>query len=337
MRRRHKKEKKRMLDFKVEKADLGFFGRDLSRPECVLCLASGDTFVSNWDGGVTRISPDGTPQHILPAAGTAPHAVATNGFAITADSDFLLADLNSEGGGVWRLSASGAVEPFLLEVDGMRVPPTNFVGSDAKGRVWVTVSTRQEPRDKAYRGDVADGYIILVDQGVARIVAEDLGYTNEAIVDPSGEWLVVNETFGRRTSRFRIGGDGSLGARETVTEYGAGVYPDGLAFDEAGGIWMTSVVSNRLIHIAPDGDQTIVFEDCNAEALANVEEAYLKGELGRTHMDSVVSDVARSISSIAFGGPDRKTAYMGNLLDDKIYRFRSPIAGAAPSHWNVKI
>ena len=37
---------------------MNFFGRDLSRPECVLCLESGDTFVSNWDGGVTRIEPD---------------------------------------------------------------------------------------------------------------------------------------------------------------------------------------------------------------------------------------------------------------------------------------
>lgn len=326
-----------MLDFKVEKDDLGFFGRSLSRPECVLCLATGDTFVSNWDGGVTRIAPDGTPHHILAASGSTPHAIGVNGFAITAGGDFLLADLNPAGGGVWRLQSDGTAEPFLLEVDGDPILPTNFVGVDAKGRVWITVSTRHEPRDLAYRGDVADGYIILVDQGTARIVADGLGYTNEAIVDPSGEWLVVNETFGRRTSRFRIGDDGSLSARETVTEYGAGVYPDGLAFDEAGGIWMTSVVSNRLVHVAPNGDQTVVFEDCDAAALAEVEEAYLRGELGRKHMDSVVSDVARSISSIAFGGPDRKTAYMGNLLDDRIYSFRSPIAGAAPSHWRVKI
>ncbi len=325
------------MDFQVDKSDLGFFGGDLSRPECVLCLESGDTYVSNWDGGVTRIASDGTPSHILPVEGSTPHAIGVNGFAITAEGDFLLADLNPDGGGIWRLKADGAALPFLLEVDGDPIPPTNFVGVDAKGRVWITVSTRHEPRDLAYRGDVADGYIIMADQDGARIVAEGLGYTNEAIVDPSGDWLVVNETFGRRTSRFRIADDGSLGTRETVTEYGAGVYPDGLAFDVEGGIWMTSVVSNRLVHVAPNGDQTIVFEDCDAEALAIVEDAFQRGELGRKHMDSVVSDVARSISSIAFGGPDRKTAYMGNLLDDKIYSFRSPVAGAAPSHWRVKI
>jgi len=326
-----------MLNFNLAPDALEFFGRNLSRPECVLCLESGDTFVSNWDGGVTRIAADGTPQHILAAPGTTPHPIGVNGFAITREGDFLLADLNSSGGGVWRLRMDGSAEPFLLEIDGAPIPPTNFVGVDAKGRAWITISTRHEPRDQAYRNDVADGYIIMVENGNARIVADGIGYTNEAIVDPSGEWLAVNETFGRRTSRYPIAADGSLGAKETVTAYGAGIYPDGLAYDEDGGIWMTSVVSNRLVHVAPDGEQTIVFEDCDAEVLAEIEEAFLAGQLGRKHMDSVVSKVARSISSIAFGGPDRKTIYLGNLLDDKIYTFRSPVAGAAPSHWRVKM
>lgn len=326
-----------MLDCKIEPSGLEFFGRDLSRPECVLCLETGDTFVSNWDGGVTRIAPDGKPRHILAAPSTTPHPIGVNGFAITREGDFLLADLNPSGGGVWRLRTDGSAEPFLLEIDGVPIPPTNFVGVDAEGRAWITISTRHEPRDKAYRNDVADGYIIMVENGNARIVADGIGYTNEAIVDPSGKWLAVNETFGRRTSRYPIAADGSLGAKETVTEYGDGIYPDGLAYDEDGGIWMTSVVSNRLVHVAPDGEQAIVFEDCDSEVLAETEEAFISGQLGRKHLDSVVSKVARSISSIAFGGPDRKTIYLGNLLDNKIYTFRSPVAGAAPPHWSVKM
>ena len=50
----------------------------------------------------------------------------------------------------------------------------------------------------------------------ARIVADGLGYTNEAVLDARGEWLYVNETFARRTTRFRIGADASLAAPETV-------------------------------------------------------------------------------------------------------------------------
>ena len=324
--------------FSVQPRDLGFAGKDLDRPECVLCTGAGDVFVSHWSGGgVTQIRADGTQRNILGNPdGTGPK-VAPNGFAITAEGDFLLANLHAEGGGAWRLRQSGALEPFLLEIDGRRLPPANYVGVDKAGRVWITVSTWQQPRHLAYRPDAADGFIILVDGGGARIVADGIGYTNEAVVDASGEWLYVNETFGRRTSRYRIGTDGTLGRRETVTEYGPGTFPDGLAFDAEGAVWMTSVVSNRVIRVTPDGRQQIVLEENEPETLAEVERAFQAGELGRPHLDSIRTEVMKSISSIAFGGPDLKTAYLGNLLDDRIYSFRSPVAGLAPSHWGARI
>ncbi|MDP6707135.1 MAG: SMP-30/gluconolactonase/LRE family protein [Alphaproteobacteria bacterium] len=315
--------------FRVQPSDLGFAGQGLTRPECVLCTASGDFYVSNWSGGVTRVAADGSQQDIV-AEG---QDIATNGFAISAEGDFLLANLHGEGSGAWRLRRDGSAEPFLTEIDGRRLPPANFVGVDRRGWVWVTVSTWSEPRQLAYRRDVADGIVVLVNDRGARIVADGLGYTNEAIVDASGDWLYVNETFGRRTSRFAIGADGALGPRETVTEYGAGVYPDGLAFDEAGGVWMTSVVSNRLIRVAPDGRQTVILEENDPTKLDEIEAVFQAGSLGREHLDAIETEVMKSISSIAFGGPDLKTIYLGNLLDDKVYTFQSPVAGVAPSHW----
>ncbi len=145
--------------------------------------------------------------------------------------------------------------------------------------------------------------------------------------------LYVNETYGRRTIRFPILEDGQLGARETVTEYGAGIFPDGLAFDEAGGVWMTSVVSNRLIRVAPDGSQTLVLEENDPEKLDQIEQVFQAGDLAREHLDTIETEIMKSISSIAFGGPDRRTVYLGNLLDNRLYTFRSPVAGAAPPHW----
>jgi hypothetical protein len=41
-----------------------------------------------------------------------------------------------------------------------------------------------------------------------------------------------------------------------------------------------------------------------------------------------------NIASIAFGGPDLKTAYLGTLSADCLYTFTSPIAGVQPSHWH---
>ena len=34
-----------------------------------------------------------------------------------------------------------------------------------------------------------------------------------------------------------------------------------------------------------------------------------------------------------WGGPERRRAYLGNLLDDRIYSFESPVPGARPMHW----
>lgn len=322
--------------FRVSPKDLGSYGSGLTRPECVLCTAAGDVVVSHWNGGVTHIAPDGRQRDILGERPGRP-PVGTNGFAMTREGDFLLADLNGDGGGAWRLHRDGGLEPLLTEIDGLPIPPSNFVGVDPAGRIWLTVSTRHDPRALAYRPDVADGFIIVIDNKGARIVADGLGYTNEAIVHPGGDWLYANETMARRTSRFRIRGDGSLGPRETVTEYGHGMFPDGLAFDEDGCFWMTSVVSNRVVRVEPDGRQTIVLEEVDPAQLDAVEAAYQGGIMSREHLDAIATEVMKSISSIAFGGPDRRTAYLGNLLDDRVYTFRSPVAGAKPSHWEVSL
>ena len=322
-------------EFHIEPCDLGTYGKGLTRPECVLCLSDGTVITSHAQGGVSVIVAGRDRRDILGPRDDLP-AVVTNGFALTKKSVFLLADLHGEGGGVWRLTLDGQVSPFLLEIDGAPMPPTNFVGIDHKDRVWITVSTRHDPRALAYRGDVADGFIILVDEMGPRLVADGVGYTNEAIVDPSGDWLFVNETMARRTSRYRITEKG-LGPRETFIEYDAGTFPDGLAFDEEGAFWMTSVVSNRVIRVTTDRQKHVVIEENDPEHLAEVEKAFQAGQMGREHLDNIQTEIMQSISSIAFGGPGRRTAYLGNLLDTKLYTFDSPIAGYAPSHWGIRL
>ena len=316
----------------LKAVDLKRIGHGLNRPECVLCHASGAVFVSHFGGGVSRIQADGEPQHIL---GPGDPLVATNGFALTRRGDFLCASLLPPGG-VWRIAQDGQQSPYLIEVDGLALSSVNFVYVDELDRVWVTISTQRQPRSLGYRPDVDDGLIILVDPQGARIVAEGLGFTNEAKLDVSGQWLYVNETFVRRTSRFRVGSNGQLGPKETVAEYGPGTFPDGLEFDEEGGLWITSILSNRVIRIAPDGTQQLILEDCDPDRMAELESIYQAGELDRPHMDQLDTQL-KSLSSIAFGGADRQTAYLGNLLDDCIYSFRSPVAGIRPPHWKFAL
>ncbi len=313
---------------------LAWVGTGLVRPECVLTTARGDCYTADWRGGVAHLLSDGSQREYLgrhPAGGE----LRPNGIALLPDGSFLLAHLGAEDGGVFRLQRDGVVQPWLLEVDGVALPPTNFVVQDGCGRTWVTVSTRQRPRSAGYRREGGDGFIVCVpSEGPARVVADGLGDTNELALHPNGEWLYVNETFARRLSRFALHADGSLGPRERVTEFGPGTFPDGLAFDEDGCAWVVSIVSNRLIRIAPDGRQTLWLEDADHAHVAWVEAAFEAGAMGRPHLDGNPSRTLRNISSIAFAGADRRTAVLGCLLGDRLATLPMPAAGVKPVHWS---
>lgn len=309
-------------------------GAGLVRPECVLATRSGALYTADWRGGVAQVLPDGTQTlftGVMPDGLTA----RPNGIALMADGSFLMAQLGDNDGGVYRLTRSGQITPWLRQADGVDLPPTNYVVQDALGRTWVTVSTRLTPRAAAYRGDVADGFIVCVGpDGQGRIVADGLGYTNEVALHPSGQWLYVNETFGRRLSRFTVSADGSLSKRETVTEFGPGTFPDGLAFDEAGCAWVVSIVSNRLIRVTPEGQQQVFLEDNEADHLAWVEAAFQAHAMGRPHLDGIKSQKLRNVSSIAFARPNLRTAVLGCLLGDSLQTVAMPVAGVPPHHWN---
>ena len=119
----------------VTLADVRHVGAGLQRPECVLCTADGDVFAADWRGGVVRIRPDGSQTMLVGETQPDEPPLRPNGIALLPDGCFLLADLSDERAGVWRLSPSGAVTPFLLEVDGQPLPPVNFVCLDRKSRV----------------------------------------------------------------------------------------------------------------------------------------------------------------------------------------------------------
>ena len=320
-------------------AGLRFVGSSLVRPECVLAHRSGLLFAADWAGagGVAVIRADGAVRRIEAHGLREP--LRPNGIALEANGSFLIAHLGADTGGVFRMWPNGAVSPVLVALDGQPLPPTNFATRDADDRLWITVSTRKVPRDLGYRPDADDGFIVCrFPDGRAAIVADGLGYANECALAADGAHLYVNETFGRRLSRFAVRGDGTLGDRETVAAFGPGTFPDGLAFDAEGQLWITSIVSNRVIRVDPaSGRQTMILEDTDPDHLAEVEAAFQAGRLGRPHLDTVKSRRLASISSLAFGGPDLETAYLGCLLGGAIAAFDAPVAGARPRHWTANV
>ena len=308
-------------------------GNGLNRPECVLANHAGDLFTADFRGGVAHLHSDGR-QSLYLAPLVDGIALKPNGIALLHDGSFLLTHLGQDEGGVFQLERSGAIHPWLMKVDGIDLPPTNFVVEDFAGRFWITVSTRLKPRALGYRRGCSDGFIVRVDARGAAIVADGLGYTNEVAIDPSHKWLYVNETFGRRLSKFAILANGDLGPKQVVTEFGPGVFPDGMAFDENANLWVVSIVSNRLICVSPTGEQKVWLQDCEPEHLQWVEDAYQSDAMDRPHLDGIHSEKLKNISSIAFAGADRKTGVLGCLLGDSLATVPMPYPGLTPAHWN---
>lgn len=311
-----------------------FIGSGLNRPECVLTTAAGMVYSCDWRGGVAAIRPDGSQTLWTGTTADLPEGLRPNGIALEPDGSFLFANLGDQVGGLWRLRRNGQVEPILTEIDGNALLPSNFVHRDWQNRVWLTVSSGRMPRSLDFNPEAASGFIVLIDEKGGRIVADGLGFTNECLPDPAGINLYVVETYTRRLSRFPILPGNRLGPKLIVAEFGRGQFPDGMAFDADGNIWIAGIVSNQLIKVdvARGASQTWL-EDSDPGYVAEIENAYLRGTLDQTYMQRLVSRKLRNISSIAFGGPDLRTGFLGCLLGESIARLKMPVAGHPPVHW----
>jgi sugar lactone lactonase YvrE len=321
-----------MHRFSLALADFGRVGAGLHRPECVLTTASGDLYVSDERGGVTRIATDGSSTLFAGRTADA-QPLGANGFAMLADGSFLVAPL--VGGGVYRLRRDGQAEMFLNEADGRALACPNFVLLDDQQRLWICCLTQQlRTQVMSYKRSQRDGYIVLVDRRGARIVADGIGFPNEVRLDPSGRWLYTNETLAARLLRYPIRPDGSLGPCETVVEFDESNMFDGFTLDSTGGAWITALVSNRLWYVAPDGDVRLLIEDARAEQLARLTELQKNASVTRALLYEEHGSTLRNISSVAFGGPDLKSVYLGSLMGHQLLTFRAPVAGMRPAHWD---
>lgn len=315
----------RIEPFRLE--DLTQLGGGLNRPECVLAARDGSLYTSDWTVGIARIAPDGT---VSPAveADLIGQGFRPNGIALTGEGDFLFANLG-RGGGVWRVGRTGEARPFATELDGDRVPHANFVLVDGD-RTWITISARTR-NHQHYTAEEQSGQILLVQEDTITVAADGLNWTNELRVSPDRTHLFVNETFACRTTRYDVAADGTLSDPVHIT-FPADTFPDGLAFDAEGGLWVTSVITNRLIRVAQDLTWTVVLEDIAPSGREAVE-AYARGELTFDHIGRSRGSRLCNLSSLAFAGPDLKTLCLGGLGATAVQVLRSPVAGEPMAHW----
>lgn len=329
-----------ILGFTVGAAAIRTIGESLQRPECILAQRDGSLLAADARGGVMQISAAGEQRLILPAGADAvfgsdglTSGSLPNGLALDAEGNLVVANIGTDR--VELLTRAGELRILLDQIDGKPMGKVNFVLRDSRNRLWITVSTRVNPWPNAIRSNLADGYIVLIDEQGSRIVADGLAFTNEIRFDAQEEFLYVAETTAKRVSRFRVLDSGELGPRETYgpSQLGPGLI-DGIAFDAYGNLWCAMIFADRLVAILPTGDVHTIMDDGNKGATERFEAAFATGEIVPMRViEQTGGTIAPWITSVTFGGPDLKTVYLGSLKHSAIPYFRSPVAGLPMVHW----
>jgi len=331
--------------FTIDRREVGYVGRDLQRPECILAERDGTLWSADARGGVVRIDADGGQTIVSQTEAAQFSGAATdaerfvagtlpNGLAFAANGDLLIANFGTDRLEV--MTRDGASRVLHDTIDGRPIGKVNFVLRDSRDRLWLTVSTRIKNWMQAIDPTVADGYIALVDGKGIRIVADGFRFTNEVRLDAREEWLYIVETTGQCVTRMRVQPDGSLTRREVFgpSKLGKAGFPDGIALDQHGNVWGTLVMSDVIFAITPEGDYVELLDDGDPAASAALELAFRERRITPEILLAAGGKLAPWFASLTFGGPDLRTCYIGSLRGTRIPYFRAPIPGLPMVHWS---
>ena len=118
---------------------------------------------------------------------------------------------------------------------------------DSQGRAYVGnfgFMIVSPPPDPIPPGEI----ILVIPEGAARVVADDLAFPNGSVITPDGGTLIVAESLAARLTAFDIESDGSLTRRRTWAHL-EGHTPDGICLDAEGAVWVASPESFQLLRV----------------------------------------------------------------------------------------
>jgi gluconolactonase len=249
----------------------------LDHPEGLAVHPDGSVWCGGERGQIFRVAPDGSAFE---------QVASTDGFCLGMAFDrgaehLYVCDLKRAA--VFRIAvATAAVERFA---DGgpagtFRIP--NYPAFDADGRLYVSDSHAfGVPGPGVWRVD-ADGRADLW-------YGDDVTFANGLALTADGRWLYVAETFANTVFRIPIEDDGSAGERQEVAEL-AGSWPDGLALDAEGNLYVGCYEPSRVLRVTPSGDVDTLYQDPSAHTLAHPTNLAFRGttmftsNLGRWHL-----------------------------------------------------
>jgi sugar lactone lactonase YvrE len=286
---------------KIDLSKILTLGAGLVRPEGVMAADDGTVYASDGRGCCSRTSRGGKTVFFGDLGGV------PNGICLDREGNCLVANIGN--GRLQSLSPQGGSKILMTEAGGKRMYTPNFPFIDSQDRIWISNSTAHEDLNAALQRVIPDGSIVLIQGAKQRIVAEGICFANGLTLDAAEKNLYVAETMKRRILRYAVAGDGSLSGPEVYGPdfLGRLGFPDGIAFDEAGNLWITFPMANAVGYLTPRPELIMAIED--PEGL-----------------------VLRRPSNICFGWEERKTAFIGSLEGANIPYFEAPFPGMRLVH-----
>ncbi|HWC32667.1 MAG TPA: SMP-30/gluconolactonase/LRE family protein [Actinomycetota bacterium] len=252
----------------------------LDHPEGVAVHPDGSIWCGGERGQIYRIDPDGTS--IEEVASTGGFCL---GMAFDADATRLfVCDLKHAA--VFRLDvASRRIERFADGAPAGRFRVPNYPAFGPDGALYVSDSHEfRAPGPGIWRVDP---------DGSARLwYADSVDFANGLAFSRDGRHVYVAETFGNAVFRLPVLDDGSPGDREEVASL-PGAWPDGLAFDTSGNVYVGCYEPSQILRIDPTGDVRLLYREMSAHTLAHPTNIAFRGStlftanLGRWHVTAI--------------------------------------------------
>ena len=270
-------------------SDYRVFATDFMFPEGPAFDGDGNLYIADSQrNAIPVVNPDGKGSIFVETEG------GPNGCAFHRHGDLYVAE--PAGKRVIRVSPTGQMHVVVDEFEGQPFLAPNDITFDLQGRAYFSDpgdSNVAHPYGRVFRIDPDGSLTLLVQQ---------MAYPNGLAITPDGQHLVVSETFSELLHKFVLDEGGNVVGRDEFAYVGTGrageVGPDGMAFDDAGYLYVAIFGGGVVSVVEPGGD---------------VVEKLSVGGLRPTN--------------VAFGGPERRTLYVTETDKRNVITIEAPRPG----------
>jgi gluconolactonase len=267
------------------------FASSIDHPECIAFDRDGNLWAGGEAGQIYRIPPDGKPALVTMMGGFC------GGLAFSPAGDLFVCNPNL---GIVRVTTSGAFSIFASHAGSHKLICPNYGLFDSAGNYYVTDSGQFRKNN---------GHLIrFTPAGVGTILAGPFGYANGLALSSDQRSLFMVESDTDSVLCFQLNPDSSVASHEIyATECGR--FPDGLALDAEGNLYVCCYASDEIWRISPSRQKTLFAWDRWAILLG-------------------------SPTNMAFGGKNFDELYCANLARTTITRAKTGRKGQ-PLPWSL--